>query len=188
MRLSRLARLAPILLLLLFTGCTYEKIEGNHFYSGFSWWVPLTMIAGAGIAAFVGYQIREKTNAAGYIIMLFSIIVGLGFAPSWALNWTVVDDTGFRMRGGLFGLTSHRADYDQTRSIKHTYQDSTTRRGGRIRKYYLDCVMTDGYKQSIELSSVGAEEGGRFFVEQAKTKNIFITDETIDTDKPLWMR
>lgn len=184
MRPPLLLRIAPILIFLLFTGCTYEKVEGNHFSAGFSWWVPLSMLGGAAIAAFVGYKIREKTDAAGYIIMLFSIIVGLGFAPSWALNWTVVDDTGFRMRGGLFGLTSHRADYDQTRSIKHTYQESSTRRGGRIRKYYLDCAMADGSKQSIELSSVGAEEGGSFFVAQAKAKNIAVTDETIGREMP----
>jgi hypothetical protein len=166
-----------VLICLCFSGCTYEQAEGEHFAAGFSWWFTLSLFIGAVVTAIVGWKIREKTEAAGWIMMLFSVVVGLFVAPSLALNGTVIDDNGFRMRGGLLGMTYHQATYTDTRSIKHTYFIHPSKRRDII-KFYLDCVMADGAKQSIELSSVGAEEAGRIFARIAAAKGIMVTDET----------
>lgn len=159
------------------SGCTYEQSDGEHFAAGFSWWFTLSIFLGAVVSAIVGWKIREKTEAAGWIMMLFSIVAGLFVAPSLALNGTVIDGRGFRMRGGLLGMTYHQAAYVDTRSIKHTYFIHPRRRRDIV-KFYLDCVMADGSKQSIELSSVGAEEAGKIFARLAKAKGIMVTDET----------
>ena len=182
----RLMLLMPLCLFV--CGCTYENEEGVHYSTGFSWWVPLTMFGVAIGMAIVGWRVREKTEAAGWILMLLSVPLGLFLAPSLALNGSVVDDEGFRLRGGLLGMTYHQAKFAETSQIKHTYQDSRSRYGDVTRKYYLVCNRKDGSKESFELSSAGSEKAGRIFVEQAKAKGIMVTDETIGADLPLWMK
>ncbi|WP_428307356.1 hypothetical protein [Lacipirellula sp.] len=160
------------------TGCIRETTEGTAHVFQNELWVPIVTFLG-GIAACVGgWFVKSHSERFGWAMIILGPIAAIGFAPSLYLDRAAVDDSGFSLRAGIWGMTAvHDVKYDSLRQIHLTKEESYGRRGKKV-SYYMVCDRTSGEPAKISLGNQCAEAAAPLFLDAAQARGIPITNET----------
>ena len=165
-------------LLLFFSGCVNEEIEGDRHTFTYELWLPALVLVGGIVAGVAGFFLREATGRLGWALLIGGPIAAIFFAPSLFLERAVVDDSMFSNQSGIWGLTAGtEVQLDEIKSIRITSKEVRSRRR-RSTNYYLVCTTNDGSDVTIPVNNKVSETAGAYLLRQAAGRGIPVLDQT----------
>lgn len=145
----------------------------------YQFWVPLSVFLGGIVATGVGWFGRKSSSRFGWGLFAVGIIGTLVFAPSTLRDRAVVDDDGFSLRTGIWGLTAvHDVKFQDLKMVRITSEEVRGRRGSKRTNYYMMCERKDGTTAKVPINAKVAQAALPYFVEKASQRGIPIVDET----------
>jgi len=127
----RFGLLAPGLLLL--SGCVSKSVSDSEATFRYSLWLPISILVAGVVFVPIGLAVRQIKAALGWILMIAGPIVALAFAPSLVLERVVVNDQGFAVHSGIWGMTANlEVAFDSVKSCRIAQEQTTGKRSSRL--------------------------------------------------------
>ena len=164
-------------LILVTSGCVNEASDGATRTFTFALWVPLCVLVGGLIAGTVGWFFRESMGNLGWAFLIVGPACSMFLAPSLLQTRTIVSDTSFSQRAGVFGLTAvHDVSYEDLKKVRIT--SKVTRRKGRKRTtFYFNCERKDGTTVVVPVNNKVSEAAAPYFLKRVSELGIPIVDK-----------
>ncbi|HEY1784917.1 MAG TPA: hypothetical protein VGG30_05180, partial [Pirellulales bacterium] len=133
------------ILLAVVGGCVQESTDGATQTFSYELWLPVCVLLGGIVAAPAGWYLREYSGRLGWALLIGGPIAAIFFAPSLFRDRAIIDDAGFSLRTGIWGLTAvHEVKFDDIKVVRVTAEEVTGRRGRKETKVYMICERKDG--------------------------------------------
>jgi len=160
------------------SGCVRESTEGTTTYVSYEWWVPATtFLAGVAMAP-IGWALRKSIERLAWVLLIAAPIAALGFAPSLFMERSVVDDKSFSVTTGIWGMTSHKVNFDDINSVRVTSEVTRGRRGRKQTNYYVQCDKKSGGTEKIGINNQVTQKAAVPFLAKVMERNIPVNDMT----------
>ncbi|MES2794184.1 MAG: hypothetical protein V4719_31515 [Planctomycetota bacterium] len=161
------------------SGCVQETVTGtNHIYT-YELWVPLSTLLAGIVAIPAGWFLREKSSRFGWGLLIFGPIAAIFFAPSLFRERATVDDSGFTLRSGIWGMTAvHEVKFAELQKVRITSEETRGRRGAKRTNYYFLCECRNGTSAKVPMNNEVVKAAGPYFVTKLAELKIPIVDET----------
>ncbi len=167
------------ILLLALGGCVREDSEGPTRTFAYELWVPFSVLLLGVVAGPAGWFVREKSKRFGWILLILSPVAAVVFAPSLYRDRAVVDDAGFSLRTGFWGLTAvHAIEFADLQRVRIISEAARGRRGFGRKNYFLLCERTDGSAAKIPVNNDVSEAAAPHFLKRVSDLGIPIEDKT----------
>jgi hypothetical protein len=160
------------------SGCVEETVNGtNHIYTHELWGTVSILLSGlAAIPA--GWFLREKSNRLGWGLIIAGPIAVIFIAPSLFQERATVDDSGFTLRSGIWGMTVYDVKFAELQQIRITSEETRGRRGAKRTSYYFLCDHRVGPTVKVPLNNEVARAATPYLMEKLAELKIQVVDET----------
>jgi hypothetical protein len=165
------------ILLVILGGCVQETTDGATQTFTYEWWVPLSVLLAGIVAAPAGWVLRNSSERLGWALLILAPIAAIFFAPSLFRDRAMVDDSGFSVRTGIWGLTAvHEVKFDDLKQVRLISEEVTGRRGAKHTNFYLLCERKDGTSAKVPLNNTVSEAAAPHFVQRLADHGIPIAE------------
>jgi hypothetical protein len=165
--------LLAFMLLVVCSGCTVEKKDGDTSTFTYEFWIPLVMIFGGAAVAVGGFFLRNFWERMGWGMMILGCIGTILVGPGMFLEYATVSPEEFKLRTGFwFYPTSHTVRYDNISGIQVTSEEKRGRRGRKTKSFYLVCGLKSGGQEKIPVGDLMKEGAAERMLQMADSKQI----------------
>jgi hypothetical protein len=166
--------IVAVFLVLACGGCVVQSTDGNVTTCHYAWWLPAGVLAGCIVAIPLGLVISRWSSRIGLGLVVAGPLAAIFFVPSLFFEQLKVNDEGFEVRSGIWGLTaSQSVRFDGTRQLRIIQKRSS---GPRPRD--IDVLIFDqaGGEARLSLNNDVKIEAGPIILERATSRGIRIVD------------
>lgn len=168
-----------VMVLLTLGGCVHEKVDGSTQSFTYELWVPLSALVVGIVAAPAGWFLRKTSQRFGWGLLIIGPLAAIFLAPSLFRDRAVVDDSGFSLRTGIWGLTAvHEVRFEELQRVRIISEEVTGRRGSKRTEYFLLCERKDGTTAKVPVNNKVAQAAAPHFLKRVSDHGIPIADET----------
>lgn len=161
------------------SGCVRESSNGVTQTFSYEWWLPLLVFLGGLVAAPAGWFLRQWSTRLGWGLLIIGPLAAIFFAPSLFLERTVITDTTFSKRSGIWGCTASNdisiGDLEQVSIISEQVRG---RRGSKRTEYFLLCQEKGGKTEKVSINNDVSQAAAACFLERVSEQGILIVDKT----------
>ncbi len=156
---------------LFLAGCVTKSAgeTGTSFH--YSRWLPLGVLV-AGVAFVpIGIALRKHSARFGWALMILGPIAAVGFAPSLLMEGVVVDDRGFDVRSGLWGMSANQTvEFEAVASLRIAQEETGGRHSRTIDVLYFQ--LKSGGSARLPLNNDVKIEAAKEIVARAQQTGI----------------
>jgi hypothetical protein len=158
------------------SGCVRESTVGQQHVFTYELWVPVSVLLAGIVAVPVGWVLRGWWARLGWGMLIMGPIAAIVVAPSLLRDRIAVDDHGFTMRTGIWGLTSvHEVSFENLRRVRAVAEKGTGR-GADYTHHFLMCEMKDGGLAKVPVNNSVSETAAPHILKALEQHGIPVVD------------
>lgn len=170
--------LAPILLLVLFTGCVDTEDNAGVFKATYSLWVGVSAMVG-GVLLTIGGWFWKQRDFRGWVLFIFGLVATITFLPFGFVDHVTITDQRLTSQWGFWVYpTTHEIEWDDVRNVTLTKEVSRGRRGRKNVSYELNFKLKSGTAQQLSATNSLMEASAEHIVDHLHERGIDVIDRT----------
>lgn len=174
----RLSILAPILILVLFSGCVDTEDNAGVFKATYSWWVGASAMLG-GILLTIGGWFWKQDDFRGWIFFIAALLATITFLPFGFVDHVTITDERLTSQWGFWVYpTTHNIEWDEVKNVTLTKEVTRGRRGRKNVSYNLNFRFKGGGVQHLSATNSLMEASAEHIVDHLHERGIDVIDNT----------
>lgn len=170
-KLTRLQGLFTALCCFLMAGCVAKSASEGGVSVHYGRWFPIAILVAGILVIPIGIVVRRISTRIGWLLIVAGPIAALAFAPSLLLERAFVDDQGFEVHSGIWGMTAtEKVAFNAVKSFRITQEETGGRRSRLIEVLYFE--MKSGPAVRFPLNNDVKIEAGKEIVTRASRLGI----------------
>ena len=176
----RLYLLAPLLLLVLFSGCVDTEDNAGVFRATYSWWVGALAMGGGLFGIFVGWMWKQS-DFRGWLILIIALVATITYLPFGFIDHVTIDDERLTSQWGFWVYpTKHEVQWNDVKRVTLTKEVKRGRRGRKRISYNLNFSLNSGGTQHLSATNSLMEASAEHIVDHLHERGIEVIDQTGD--------
>jgi hypothetical protein len=165
------------MLALCLTGCVEQAVDGAETTFRYTYWLPVGVALAGSALTVLGWFLRKHLGGYGWTLMVCGPMVVFLAAPTMLFDRTRVDDRGFSMTAGFYGLGEpNELRFDKLKSVQITEVTHVNRWGTSVN----DCLVFEtklGNTYPIELNNDLKRAAGELILAKVTEQGIAVLDK-----------